>query len=52
MEGWLGVYSLRLTGLDSGHMGLTPPSREDHSVRIWGLLTPGPLPHIFKVPSF
>lgn len=36
MEGWLGVSSLRLTGLDSGHMGLIPPSRGDHSVRIWG----------------
>lgn len=43
MEGWSGVSSLRLTGLDSGHMGLIPPSR--------GLLIPGPLPHIFKVPS-
>lgn len=51
MEGWLGVSSLRLTGLDSGHMGLTPPSRGDHNVRIWGLLIPGPLPHIFKAPS-
>lgn len=46
-----GVPSVRLTGLDSGHTCLTPPSRGDHSVRIWGLLTPGPLPHIFKVPS-
>lgn len=42
-----GVPSVRLTGLDSGHMCLTPPSRGDHSVRIWGLLTPGPLsPHL------
>lgn len=46
-----GVSSVRLTGLDSGHTCLTPPSRGDHSVRIWGLLTPGRLPHIFKVPS-